>query len=464
MSNYTTHLLPLNISENSSTESVQFDAVHSNLRGIPTNCSYCIKQLAWELNMEMRHAVLPVTIFVGIEAVIGFVGNFLVLYVFFFRYPVSNFRYFVLSLAFIDFLSTLTTMPGEIVTQLYWYVYPVPMYCKVKSFFNVFTVTAEALFLFTIAVDRYRKVCTPFGKQIKPPTAKVICLLIYLTALFIALPVAILWGTSSHTKIYKDQVITITVCEKAQAFVDTVYPVTYVVTMQTVVVVCLLAIFVLYIFVAKKLIMCRTKRRHSTENVVSFSQTNGTVATSHIDQREHVVEDISVQEFPSSSESQTHNHVAKFNKAVQTCDTNKELRTHNRTEVTSTISNEERGALRAAPRRLHQNFITSPARQRMADTARVRRKTLIMFILTVIFIVTTILYLTLLAFIASSDDILQDMSDSGKATYFFFFRLVFINHVINPFIYGFLDTQFISGMHDLRRGLFSFYRVRVRPN
>jgi uncharacterized membrane protein len=107
----------------------------------------------------------------------------------------------------------------------------------------------------------------------------------------------------------------------------------------------------------------------------------------------------------------------------------------------------------------HSNILTLIKRKEIADKednstqqnrdavhntyhmlSRVRRKTLIMFILTVVFIITTILYLTLLSFIARS--ILDTLSDSGKAVYFFFFRLYFINHVINPIIYGVLDPHF----------------------
>lgn len=95
-------------------------------------------ELLLKLNSEMQDAVLWVTVYVGIEAVLGFFGNLLVIYVFFFRYQVCNFRYFVLCLALIDFVSCVTTVPGEIITQTYWYIYPSRYLCKAKSFFNVF--------------------------------------------------------------------------------------------------------------------------------------------------------------------------------------------------------------------------------------------------------------------------------------------------------------------------------------
>ena len=86
--------------------------------------------LAEELNEEMKSTVMPVTVFVGLETVFGFFGNLMILYVFLFHYKKCNFRYFVLCLCFVDTTSTLTTMPGEIVTQTFWFVYPVPIVCK----------------------------------------------------------------------------------------------------------------------------------------------------------------------------------------------------------------------------------------------------------------------------------------------------------------------------------------------
>lgn len=426
------------------------------------NTSCDTNDLVWKLNLEMRHAVLPVTIFVSVEAFVGFLGNILVLYIFLFRYHVSNFRYFVLCLAFIDFVSTVTTMPGEVVTQLYWYVYPVPIFCKIKSFFNVFTVTAEAMCLFALAVDRYRKVCTPFSTQIKPSTAKKLCFMIYLTAFVIALPAAVLWGTNTHQKIYENEVISVTLCEKDENFVRTDYPVIYVITIQTAVAVCLLLMLVLYIFVTKKLLVCRTKRGLISASGMNHSPTNTTRVCANCKQQDicvtgeicpHVAELPSISECPSGSQG------VKISNLIHVLPygLHKEAEVPTTENRTSTVKDEP------VDSRGQQHIPASPTRQRGASATRVRKKTLIMFILTVVFITTTILYLTLLAMIARTDDILQEMSDSSKAAYFFFFRLVFINHVINPFIYGFLDTEFIHGLGELRRNFLSFYRVRIRP-
>jgi hypothetical protein len=210
--------------------------------------------LTEQLNEEFQNAVLPVTVFVGFEAVLGFFGNLLVLYVFSFQYQVCNFRYFVRHLAIIDVTSSLTTIPGEIVTQLYWYVHLQRELGKIKSFFNVFTVSAEAMCLLTIAFDRYRKICKPLGWQIKPRTAVYVCAAIFAVAVILAFPVAILWGTHSHLKVYNGVLINVTVCEKDEHFENTKYPLIYSLTVEVIVSISLLLMLILYVLVARKLL------------------------------------------------------------------------------------------------------------------------------------------------------------------------------------------------------------------
>lgn len=216
--------------------------------------NYTNDELAEQINDKFRNAVMPVTVWVGIEVFIGFFGNILVIYVFMFRYHVCNFRYFVLCMAFIDFLSTITTMPGELVTQLYWYVYPYPIVCKIKSFFNVFTVSAEALCLLVIAFDRFRKVCYPFGWQIQPKIAIILCGVIYVCSFILALPVAFLWGVHHQILTYKNRSVEITICEKDEKYNDTNIPLQYSSSIQGIISISLILMFGLYVFVAKKLV------------------------------------------------------------------------------------------------------------------------------------------------------------------------------------------------------------------
>lgn len=407
--------------------------------------------LAEQLNDEFRNTVLPVTIFVGFEVVLGFLGNMLVIYVFLFHYHVCNFRYFVLCLSFIDVTSSVTTMLGEMVTQLYWYVYPLGYLCKVKSFFNVFTVSAEALCLLTIGFDRYRKICRPLGWQIKPRIAMYLCCAIYVTAFIMALPVALFWGIHSHTKLYKNVTINVTICEKDRQFENTNYPFMYSITLEAVLSICLILMFGLYVFVARKLLLEKRMRAPLLGAGPQMVITAPAVPTPV--SRSSDVSDVTDVEFTSCPE------IKNKNKGGKPADGGLPGGYINQHELSTTlpVPEDTNTNTESDSRTNDTETETRRPRKRGGIGVRVQRNTLIMFILTTVFIVTTILYLTLLSFIARSDDILKYMSDKSKAVYFFFFRLYFINHVINPIIYGILDSNFRRALTNLKRSIVSKY-------
>ena len=189
-----------------------------------------------------------------IETVLGFCGNFLILYVFVFHYHRCNFKYFVLCLSFVDITSTLTTMPGEIVRHTYWYIYPSPLLCTIKSFVNEFTVCGSMNELFVISIDWFRKICRLFGWQIKPRVDVILCSVQLLISFIMALPVAFFWGTHSAVTVYKGHNITITVCELDEKFKSTSIPLRYTIVLETINSIIMFAMVVIYILRRKSLV------------------------------------------------------------------------------------------------------------------------------------------------------------------------------------------------------------------
>ena len=403
---------------------------------MPTLSIELNQQLAEELNDKMTSSVLPVTIFVGIETVFGFCGNVLILYVFLFHYHRCNFKYFVLCLSFVDITSTMTTMPGEIVTQTFWYIYPVPTICKIKSFFNVFTVCGSAFTLLIIAVDRFRKVCRPLEWQIKPNMALVLCFVQLTLAFVIALPVAFYWGTQTNTEFYKGYNITVTVCEKDERYRFTDYPLAYTILTQTITSSVMITMFALYIFVCQKLLSSKSSSAVGTSpagkqhNKLQSETTLSGGVTSD-------------DEFPTQSSGEVIQDIAY---------SDPETLRNGRFE-----NNKKTLFMSLSMGALQNNLLTGTKTKMVKKNTgkkharRIRRKTWIMFILTAVFIFTTVLYLTLLNLIANN--VLLTLSNAEKAIYFFFFRLYFINHAINPVLYGVLDPHFRRVLKQLFKSL-----------
>ena len=184
---------------------------------------------AEDLSNAMKKEVWPVTILIGVEAVLGIVGNTLIILVYTLRYRRCNFKYFVLCMALIDITSCFTTLPGEMVSQLHWYNYQYEWICKIKSYFNVFTVWSSAVTLLLLAYDRYRKICRPLDWQIQPKWALRSCVISVGISGLVAAPMVILWGKQSYVYHGSDQNVTVTICEKSRFYADGVYPFLFIV-------------------------------------------------------------------------------------------------------------------------------------------------------------------------------------------------------------------------------------------
>ncbi|KAL3864658.1 hypothetical protein ACJMK2_006322 [Sinanodonta woodiana] len=448
-------------------------------------------ELAAELNSDFVKAVLPVTVFVGIEACIGFIGNSLVLYVFSFKYHKCNFKYFVLFLALIDLTSCLTTIPGEMVTQSFWYIYPVSEICKVKSFFNIFTVCASALCLLLIAIDRYRKVCKPFGRQIKPEMAILFSVCALVIAGIVASPVPFYWGVQHYNVTHNKLTANVTSCEIDDKFKNEDNPLIYSSVTEAIISIPLVIMAVLYSFIACK-IWRGIHKTHAVESVTADILENSDSMTNTLE-KDYVViskagqlnEDGTIDETnegndpyriitaiddkvevltdsPGERSDEIRPNCESLNTEIENgidrndrCTTNLESvhftkpksnyveRKSEHEETKETKENHNANIVSTAYVSLH---VKSSDDKRKSSSRRlthhIKRTTLIMFILSVVFVISTVLYLTLLSLIAREDNILKTLTPKETAVYFFFFRLYFLHHVINPFVYFFLDSHF----------------------
>ncbi|XP_053406563.1 neuropeptide Y receptor type 5-like [Mercenaria mercenaria] len=337
-------------------------------------------------------------------------------------------------------------MPGEVLTQLYWYIYPHRIVCKIKSFFNVFTVTAEVLCLLTIALDRYRKICTPFGWQIQPKFAIVLCGVIYALAFILALPVAFFWGIHHSEEQYQNHTVFKTECETDEQFNGTSHPLKYSIAVECIISICLSVMIILYLFVARKLVTGKHNIvvKSKIKVKANFPSSQPGASSEVFDKNEYELssrQENSDTECSSDVESKPKKAEYNYISSDGGLTTDEAEDSTGRTiKLTLPIGNTEN------PVRTQTKSQKLTSKRGVG--LRVRRKTKIVLILTVLFIFTTILYLTLLSFIAKN--MLLNMSAGEKTVYFFFFRLYFINHVLNPVLYGFLDPHFKKVMLQLK--------------
>lgn len=420
-----------------------------------------------KLNHDLFVSVLPVTIFIGIEAVIGFIGNVLILCVYSKWYTHCNFRYFVLFLAIYDFTSCLTTLPGEIFSQFNWYDYQYGWICKTKSYFNVFTAWGSAFTLLLLAFDRYRKICKPLEWQVQPTFALKLCFCGICLSSFVAIPITILWGTHSYTYKVHGVSLNVSVCEKSQTYADGIYPFIYILSVYILPMgFMMVAVGLLNIFIARKL-FCNMFR-HKKDLYRSHAGTNSRIRRNISDSSNEsglsfvsvgvrkilyfTASVISRQSFKPDENQvfSTRNGSSVALNALSVQDLSNERVDNSTAYLSVSSSPNPQSYNRQNSTSSSTSFVmeTAVARDTSSDGGRSRRKrkTLIMLILTSLFITTMTLYIALLSLVAETDNILRKTSNSEKVIFFFFWRIYFINCVINPILYGVMDPRFRTGI------------------
>ena len=466
--------------------------------------STCFEQSHWtvqKLNEDLLWDVLPVTIFIGLEAAIGFIGNILILCVYAKWYINCNFRYFVLCLAIYDLTSCLTTLPGEIFSQLFWYDYQYGWVCKIKSYFNVFTAWGSAFTLLLLAFDRYRKICRPLAWQIQPSFAWKLCLSGIFLASFVSIPITILWGQQTYPYTINGMTLNVSICEKSGDYANGVYPFIYISCVYILPIgLMMAAICVCNVLIARKL-FCKifspgvaseirgassTMRRNvSTSSDISrlssvslgirkilcyttslISVENFTVSETRISSRRRSFVSLSaislreVSEGRSSSSTTclTDNQVTTQTTSFSGCNfgiptMSDTTSSTNQTPTGGTIQTSCEDTTTSADQTTNGGGTIQTARDVRSEVSvfRRKRKTLIMLILTSVFVVTMTLYIALLSLVAEKNNILKRICNTEKVVFFFFWRIYFINCIVNPILYGVMDPRFRTGLKRLFR-------------
>ena len=445
------------------------------------------------INDEFKTFILPVSVVFGLFSAVGILGNLFVLYVHLFKYKQCNFRYFVLGLCAVDLTSSVTILPLEIFTQLNWYVFPSQSLCKIKAFMNAFTSVASVYVLLLISIDRHRKVCAPYGWQMTDfSVLKGYGLFLFLTCVQ-CWPVIIIWGLQPGIKTYRNTVVYVTVCSRDPAVKDTIWPKVFVISMCPHFI-AMFVMLVLYVLVGRQIFgvvrtLKRQSKKQSPKSALKKRSTHSQNKTAYINPK------ISVGGL-SSSDEQLHDMMHDEHGAVGTCKPNSfndnttqaqetneprpamkqsfskklrkvssdsrdissndmelviyEVEDHGICVKKSKIAKASNKKKRKLKPRQTESSIKKPnytdslkrsVRFSVSSKDKLRRRTLITFVFTAIFISTTIMYI-IFSFRVANDNATQSLSFRQLAAFLFVYRLYFINSVIHPILYGVLDPRF----------------------
>lgn len=415
-----------------------------------------------EINIRYADALLPLTVIFGLFSLVGVVGNIIVLLVFGpgRAYRHNNFRVFVICLAIIDLLTSAFLIPAEMIKHRNYFSFGNIAVCKVKCLFNVWAGCAAALTLLIISIDRYRKVCKPFKKQISPRLALQLCVfLAFIVSVILSVPGAVMCGIKqTNMTNVNGNVTTVFLCETEDKFKDHVlrkiYKYSFILLLLGVSGACI----VMYILIGRQI------ARHWGSVPVNFRKDS-----------DRANSDFSSETFGKLQSSnkksvETLSSIADDpNKLPTPLDCFDGASNDKKSPIVKEDRNIEKNQQQSKKKLLKQMSATSTSSA--ADSARTRRKTmsrqgssfglrrfpyktLIWFILTLVFIITYIVYLAL----ATQVPKIPTMTSSSFALFQSFYRIYFINNIINPIVYVVLDKNFRSALRKLKNNLKTWYQ------
>lgn len=403
---------------------------------------------ALDANRDYFRATLPFAIVWGLLSVIGIFGNSFVLYVYAFKYPLCNFKYFVQVLGTIDLLSCILTIPGEVYTQYTWFTMPSVELCKAKSYFNTATVTCSSVVLLLISIDRFRKICCPHGWQVRPVHAFRLSAGLSVVSFIYTSPAIIFCGPQTYDMDFKGGNVTVTICLKDDTYKNTSWPSSvmnygYVTPNVAIMVI----VLILYGLIAKS-IFKRTDQKRMQQKISTLNRT-----MTYSKERQNAFENSETWNELSivDSEFGTLRHSvgegqrqSKEFSITPEGTIDRSIRTDLPCSSLQVPKLKKRRVIKSSPRirRRRQNSKNYAKVVRRRSYARLRRKTLIMFILTIFFIVSTSLYFTLASQMSDKGVFFKNMSLLQEIIVMFFFRFYYFNSLINAMVYGLLDPRF----------------------
>ena len=171
------------------------------------------RNYALELNNRFAKDLFPNTVGLSVILVIGFLGNILVLFVYSWKMKQNmEARYFIPVLAVFDSLTCAVSCWYLIMDNTYFIHYPWDSLCRSLVFLTGITMTTSVSFLLAIAVQRYLKICRPLGKQMDRLWKRATVVIIIFVNLLYNVPTIFVSGIAEVNGTYFDHNVTTTSC------------------------------------------------------------------------------------------------------------------------------------------------------------------------------------------------------------------------------------------------------------
>ena len=436
-----------------------------------------VTQILQELNDNEAAILLPVIVYVLVLMVFGVIGNLIVLYIYKFRFRRSSSRAFILCLAMLDLVTCLFGIPFHVIDMRYPYLFVWDIPCKTVCFLMTSTIFSSTFILVLISIERYRKICLPFEKQISDIGTKSICGGCIFMGFAFSSPVLMFYGaTPFETNVFN---VTGSECYISHTYRDSIFPLVYDTVSCVLFVIATCTLLVLYSRIGmtvwrKGTFQGYTKKYKNNESSAKGSEqskcynSDGAIELSNMitrDQRHPALikHANTFDEYSSVALRSPKLRKSLRDKATIQMDIRRSSlrlkrtdskRTSNRVSLRSSFRLKAKSISDDSSSESFSSTLERKSklvRERLRMTSNLNRKqrrslriTGMLTLITIVFVLSFLPYLTISILNGIYEDFWTHMTSSEILLYNFLLRTYFVNNMANPLIYSFLDEKFRS--------------------
>ncbi|KAH3824392.1 G-protein coupled receptor 84-like [Dreissena polymorpha] len=386
-----------------------------------------------DLSREKARTLVGSIVYLVLIMIIGVIGNILVLIIFYFRFTSSTHRCFILTLAIYDLLACAVGAPWIISESFFAFHYHDAISCKIFRFVLYYTCVASSLTLVLIAIERCRKICTPFKTQFTVPMAKrAIYVVVFGISSISSSPALVLYGNKTISTGYKNA--TGTKCFITDHFSETEWPKYFNVYLLALAFLSTAIMAVSYIRIARTVSKMGkdriTKRIKKKETEQCNSRTDHSLEKSDDD----IIE--SDSQFPPQNGAQ-----------LQPPRASRAMELRGQLIVQNSIDSNTSDGSKKSKSRLREKSSkwASKVMKRLSSSTSSGRQTLritkMLTFVTIAFVISYLPHLTLMLwsmFVSKEDEDTLPKDNLYQIVFYSFL----LNNLVNPFIYATMDEKF----------------------
>ncbi|XP_046548865.1 orexin receptor type 2-like [Haliotis rubra] len=414
------------------------------------------------LDDTMFPKMIPAVVYLAILMFLGIFGNILVLIVYLKKFKPSPTRVFVVCLAVFDLMTCIISLPGEILDMRYTHTFNYPHLCRILRFNNTFSVVSSGFTLIAVAIDRYRKICRPLNKQITIRVARIMVGIAVSVSLVLTIPTVIVNGKT--TVLTDREGITGFDCSFDDMWSDTLFPLVYTGVLFLVFFGSLSVLVIVYILIGRTVFIHRKFKFRPASDNKNQSPQNSTSETelSSGDGKERNGKRYLLGNGKSSDQGKgTRIAWISPRKTTPPSVTGSKLKVgvDGPSETSRTNLNDDpvkpktaiftRGTEQPSNGVRLTKFVkfngkgkNSAPKPEERSGPKASKTTLMLFIITAVFIISFLPHLILMITRGFKSDFLESLHGGGIIVYNVFLRSYFMNSAANCIVYSFCNVKF----------------------